>query len=114
MNATLTRYEQLLSTLQGVQAVYWRAARQGHSSTLLRADELIIRLETRLWTDAMMAKVRAADCYPCLGTGRVQGFGSAHGKPCPAAACPECGDDNGHAPSDEGEVAPCPRCAVAR
>lgn len=24
------------------------------------------------------------DCYPCKGTGRVVGFGAAHGGPCPA------------------------------
>jgi len=34
----------------------------------------------------------AKDCYGCLGTGYLVGFGSKPKTPCPCSTCSECGD----------------------
>jgi hypothetical protein len=54
------------------------------------------------------------DCYSCMGTGRIQGFGHT-GKPCPCLArndCHDCGEPTGHEhDGDPDTVLICDACA---
>lgn len=58
----------------------WVELRHAAGDTMGHADHFAT--ETLLdW----LTQLAHRGCYPCKGTGRVVGFGAAHGAPCPAS-----------------------------